>query len=127
MTSQLKILVRRSYSSPPINGSRLVTELLSDPALKAEWLRDVKVMADRIIGMRAALKSNLEKEGSSRNWQHIVDQIGMFCYTGMDQKQVERIIKEHSVYLTKDGRISVAGITSSNVGHLAKAMHDVTK
>ena len=47
VTSQMKILVRRNYSSPPINGSRIVTELLSDPALKAMWLKDVKEMADR--------------------------------------------------------------------------------
>ena len=47
VTSQMKILVRRNYSSPPINGSRIVAELLSDPALKAMWLKDVKEMADR--------------------------------------------------------------------------------
>merc|ERR1712241_1659580 len=127
VTSQMKILVRRNYSSPPINGSRIVTELLSDPQLKAMWLKDVKGMADRIISMRAMLKEGLKKEGSTRDWSHITDQIGMFCYTGMNQQQVEKIIKDHSVYLTKDGRISVAGISSSNVGYLAKAMHDVTK
>ena len=71
-------------------------------------------------------------------------QIGMFCFTGMTAEQVGNIIKDHSVYLTKvnicpdllllskhalvqDGRISMAGVTSGNVGHLAKAMHDVTK
>ena len=41
--------------------------------------------------------------------------------------QVERLTKEFSVYLTKDGRISVAGVTSKNVVHLAKGMHEVTK
>jgi len=87
----------------------------------------VKVMADRIIGMRTALQDGLAKEGSSHNWQHITDQIGMFCFTGMTQDQVAKIISDHSVYLTKDGRISMAGVTSGNVGHLAKAMHDVTK
>jgi aspartate aminotransferase len=54
----------------------------------------------------------------------------MYCHLASKHSvsiQVEKIIKEHSVYLTKDGRISVAGITSSNVEHLAKAMHDVTK
>merc|ERR1712066_745850 len=101
VTSQMKILVRRNYSSPPINGSRIVTELLSDPQLKAEWLKDVKGMADRIISMRAMLKEGLKKEGSTRNWSHITDQIGMFCYTGMNQQQVEKIISDHSVYLTK--------------------------
>jgi len=123
----MKILVRRMYSSPPINGSRIVTELLSDPQLKQMWLQDVKGMADRIISMRSMLKEGLAKEGSTKDWSHITDQIGMFCYTGMNQQQVEKIISDHSVYLTKDGRISVAGISSSNVGYLAKAMHDVTK
>lgn len=77
--------------------------------------------------MRSQLKANLEKEGSTKNWSHIIDQIGMFCFTGMTPQQVERLIKEHSVYLTKDGRIAVVGITSKNVQYLAHAMHEVTK
>ena len=51
----------------------------------------------------------------------------MFAFTGMTPAQVEQITKDYSVYLTKDGRISIAGITSGNVGHLAEAMHAVTK
>ena len=65
--------------------------------------------------------------GSSRDWKHITDQIGMFAFTGMSPAQVEKITKDFSVYLTKDGRISIAGITSGNVGHLAEAMAAVTK
>ena len=84
-------------------------------------------MAARIISMRKQLKDNLKALGSKHNWDHIVNQIGMFCYTGMTPEQVERIKKEFSVYLTKDGRISIAGITSGNVKYLAKAMHEVTK
>merc|ERR1719204_2198667 len=99
----------------------------STAELREEWMKDVKTMADRIIGMRTALREGLAKEGSSHNWQHITDQIGMFCFTGMTADQVGNIIKDHSVYLTKDGRISMAAVTSGNVGHLAKAMHDVTK
>jgi len=49
-------------------------------------------MADRIIGMRAQLKAGLEREGSSRNWQHITDQIGMFCFTGLKPNEVTIII-----------------------------------
>lgn len=64
---------------------------------------------------------------SSHNWQHITDQIGMFCFTGLKPNQVERLTKEFSIYLTKDGRISVAGIASSNVDYLANAMHVVSK
>lgn len=47
-------------------------------------------MADRIIGMRTQLVANLKKEGSSHNWQHITDQIGMFCFTGLKPEQVRR-------------------------------------
>ncbi|KAK2085172.1 Aspartate aminotransferase, mitochondrial [Saguinus oedipus] len=90
-----------------------------------EWkgLQEVKGMADRIISMRTQLVSNLKKEGSTHNWQHITDQIGMFCFTGLKPEQVERLTKEFSIYMTKDGRISVAGVTSSNVGYLAHAIH----
>jgi aspartate aminotransferase len=41
--------------------------------------------------------------------------------------QVDRLTKEFHVYLTKDGRISVAGITSKNVEYLAAAIHAVSK
>nr|XP_018901597.1 PREDICTED: aspartate aminotransferase, mitochondrial [Bemisia tabaci] len=125
--SQVKILIRPMYSNPPINGARLVTEILGNADLKAQWLKEVKGMADRIISVRQQLKSNLEKEGSTKNWNHITDQIGMFCFTGLQAPQVERLVKEFSVYLTKDGRISMAGVTSKNVEYLAHAVHQVSK
>jgi len=105
----------------------IVTTVLSDPEIRAEWLQDVEGMANRIITMRQKLKDGLVREGSTRNWEHITDQIGMFCFTGMTQDQVAKIIKDHSVYLTKDGRVSVAGVSSNNVDYLAAAMHAVTK
>jgi len=125
--SQIKIIVRPLYSNPPRHGARIVTEILTNQQIRANWLVDVKTMADRIISMRTKLKEGLAREGSSHNWQHITDQIGMFCFTGMTPEQVAKITKDHSVYLTKDGRISVAGISSKNVDYLAHAMHDVTK
>ncbi|XP_045597804.1 aspartate aminotransferase, mitochondrial [Procambarus clarkii] len=125
--SQVKILIRPLYSNPPLHGSRIVTTILSNPELHAIWLKDVKGMADRIITMRSQLKHFLAKEGSVRDWTHITDQIGMFCFTGMTPDQVEKLTKEYSVYLTKDGRISVAGMASGNVEYLAHAMHQVTK
>ncbi|CAB3400092.1 unnamed protein product [Caenorhabditis bovis] len=127
VASQVKILIRPLYSNPPIHGARIASKILSDPSLKNMWLGDVKTMADRIIGMRTQLKDLLAKEGSTRNWDHITNQIGMFCFTGINQQQVEKLIKEHSIYLTKDGRISVAGISSNNVAYLAHALHQVTK
>ncbi|KAF5099136.1 hypothetical protein D0Z03_001084 [Geotrichum reessii] len=125
--SQLKIIIRPLYSNPPIHGARIASEILTDPALKNQWLQEVKIMADRIISMRALLKKNLEDLGSKRDWSHVTSQIGMFCYTGLTGEQVDRLAQEYSVYLTRNGRISIAGITSSNVGRLAEAIHAVTK
>lgn len=125
--SQVKIIVRPTYSNPPIHGARIAHLILTDQELRQQWLNDVKGMADRIITMRTRLREGLKREGSTRNWQHITDQIGMFCFTGMTPDQVARLTKEFSVYLTKDGRISVAGISSGNVDYLAHAMHQVTK
>ncbi len=125
--SQLKIIIRPLYSNPPVHGARIAAMILNDAALRTQWLKDVKEMAQRIISMRTKLRAVIEGEGSTRNWQHITDQIGMFCFTGMDKEQVERLTKEYSIYLTKDGRISMAGVTSGNVEYLGKAMAKITK
>ncbi|KAK8078676.1 aspartate aminotransferase- mitochondrial [Apiospora saccharicola] len=99
--------------------------ILNDATLYKQWLAEVKEMADRIITMRALLKDNLEKLGSKHDWSHITSQIGMFAYTGLTPAQMDSLAKEHSVYATKDGRISVAGITTGNVGRLAEAIYKV--
>ncbi|KAI8144038.1 aspartate aminotransferase [Fennellomyces sp. T-0311] len=126
--SQLKILIRPMYSNPPIHGARLVSTVLNNPELKSEWLGEVKFMADRIIDMRNKLRGHLENDfGSKKNWEHITNQIGMFCYSGMTPEQVAKIKSDWHVYLTNDGRISMAGISSDNVKYLAEAIHNVTK
>lgn len=125
--SQLKILARPMYSNPPLYGARLVTTVLNTPELNAQWLKDVKTMADRIIGMRTALVKGLADAGSSKNWAHITDQIGMFAFTGLNAEQSKRMASEHHVYLTLDGRISIAGLNSKNVNYVAQAIHSVTK
>ncbi|PGH27293.1 hypothetical protein AJ80_01003 [Polytolypa hystricis UAMH7299] len=124
--SQIKILVRPMYSNPPIHGARIASTILNDKALNEQWLGEVKGMADRIIKMRALLKKHLEELGSKHDWSHITNQIGMFAYTGLKPEQMDKLAKEHSVYATKDGRISVAGITSGNVKRLAESIHKVT-
>ena len=123
--SQVKIIVRPLYSNPPVHGARIASTILNDATLNKQWLGEVKDMADRIIKMRALLKENLEKLGSKRKWNHITDQIGMFAYTGLTAEQMTELAEKHSVYATKDGRISVAGITSENVGRLAESIFKV--
>ena len=73
--SQLKILVRPLYSNPPVHGARIASEILNNPELNQQWLKEVKGMAERIISMRALLKENLEALGSKHDWSHITSQV----------------------------------------------------
>jgi len=73
------------------------------------------MMADRILNMRATLKAELVKLGVKGNWDHITNQIGMFSYTGLTTPQCEVLINKWHIYLIKNGRISMAGVTSKNV------------
>jgi len=69
--------------------------------------------------MRKLLRSTLEKIGAKGTWNHVTDQIGMFSFTGLTVKQSEAMVKKHHVYMTKNGRISVAGLTTKNVEYVA--------
>ena len=62
--SQIKILVRPMYSSPPIHGARIASQVLNNQELYTQWTGEVKGMADRVIDMRQKLKDNLAKEGT---------------------------------------------------------------
>jgi len=125
--SQLKILIRPMYSNPPIYGARIVDEILSDDKLRAQWSGECKGMADRIIEMREAMVSELAAAGSTKDWSHVTRQIGMFCFSGLSPDQVDTMVNTHHIYMTKNGRISMAGITSQNIRYIAQAMHEVSK
>ncbi len=127
LLSQIKIMIRPMYSNPPVHGARIVSTILGDAKLAAQWYGECKGMAERIQKMRTLLTSHLAKAGSSRDWSHINRQIGMFAFSGLNPKQVEAMTNEHHIYMTKDGRISMAGVTSGNVAYLANAMHSVSK
>jgi len=127
LDSQIKITIRPMYSNPPIYGARLVSTILNDKELSTLWYKEVKIMADRIISCRKSLVNELKKVGSKRNWDHIVSQIGMFCYTGLKPDQVAKLIKDYHIYLTEDGRISMAGVNSKNVGYIAECIKKVSE
>jgi aspartate aminotransferase len=96
-------------------------------AMTAQWRTECRGMADRIIEMRAKLRALLEASGSAKPWAHVTDQIGMFCYSGLSEAQVDRLRADYSIYFTKDGRISMAGVTNDNVEYLAAGIHAVTR
>jgi len=127
VVSQMKLVIRPMYSNPPRHGARIVTTILEDPRLTDDFLSQCKGMADRINLMRTLLKKKLAEAGSTKNWDHITKQIGMFAYSGLSSDQVMQMRDQHHVYCTADGRISMAGVTSGNVDYIANAIHDVSK
>jgi len=116
------------YSTPPAFGSRIVDTVLNDPTLRAEWMDCVKTMSSRINTMRQLLFAELKRLETPGTWKHIVDQIGMFSYTGLSENQVKHLIKEFHIYLLSTGRINMCGLNENNVAYVAKAIHEaVTK
>jgi len=123
--SQLKILVRQAYSSPPRHGAAIVNKILTNGDLKKQWLGELNLMSNRIVEMRTALRSAIEAKKTGGTWNHVTDQIGMFTYTGLDKAQVERMVNEFHIYMTADGRISVAGLNPGNVDYVADCINKV--
>ncbi|KAJ7559047.1 hypothetical protein O6H91_04G067300 [Diphasiastrum complanatum] len=121
--SQLKLVIRPMYSNPPIHGASIVATILGDSELYAEWTIELKAMANRIISMRHQLHSAIQARGTPGDWTHILKQIGMFSFTGLNREQVAFMTKEYHIYMTSDGRISMAGLSSKTVPHLADAIH----
>lgn len=121
--SQLKLVIRPMYSNPPIHGASIVAAILRDRDLFNEWTIELKGMADRIISMRHKLYDALRARGTPGDWSHIIKQIGMFTFTGLNSEQVAFMTKEYHIYMTSDGRISMAGLSTKTVPHLADAIH----
>ncbi|KAK4370241.1 hypothetical protein RND71_009716 [Anisodus tanguticus] len=121
--SQLKLVIRPMYSNPPIHGASIVATILKDRQMYNEWTVELKAMADRIISMRQQLFDAMQARGTPGDWSHIIKQIGMFTFTGLNAEQVSFMTREYHIYMTSDGRISMAGLSSRTVPHLADAMH----
>lgn len=109
---QLKATVRRNYSSPPNFGAKVVAAVLNDEALKASWLAEVEEMRTRILAMRQELVKVLSTEMPERNFDYLLNQRGMFSYTGLRTAQVDRLREEFGVYLIASGRMCVAGLNA---------------
>lgn len=125
--SRVKQLARGLYSNPPVHGARIIDIILGDKALEKEWHDELKVMSGRMQLMRQSLKKNLIDMGSEHNWDHITNQIGMFAYTGLNKDMVNELRENYAIYMTMDGRISIAGLNTGNLPYISDAFHKVTK
>ncbi|RXV71324.1 aspartate/tyrosine/aromatic aminotransferase [Burkholderia stabilis] len=123
--SQLQAGVRRTYSSPPLFGAQLVSTVLNDDALRAQWEDEVAQIRTRIKRMRSELKARLDARLPGRAFDALVAQRGMFSYTGIAAADVDRLRALHSVYLLRSGRMCIAGLNDANLDTVANAFADV--
>ena len=122
VSSQVNNLVRTIYSMPPDHGATVVSMILEDAELRAEWLGEVNEMRDRLQGMRVLLNDALAEKAPGHDFSHLVRANGMFCFLGISKEQVGRLKKEFGIYMVDSSRINVAGITENNVGYLAESI-----
>lgn len=127
VASQLAIVQRSEISNPPAYGARIASLCLNDDKLFAQWEEDLRTMSGRIKEMRKALRQKLEKLDTPGTWNHITDQIGMFSFTGLNEQQVQKLRGEAHIYMTKNGRISMAGLNTKNIDYVAEAFSKVVK
>ena len=123
--SNFKKVARTIYSNPPAHGSDIVKTILIDDSLRKIWLKNLNEAKDRIINMRKSLVDSLINENCDRDFSFIVNQKGMFSFTGLSEAEVLELKEKYSIYIVKSGRINIAGITSNNVEYIAKAISEV--
>ncbi len=119
---QMKFMIRRNYSNPPMHGGQIVAKVLTDPRLRAMWEAEVAEMRERIQSMRRQLHDVLAAKLPGRNFDYFLTQRGMFSYTGLTANQAERLKTEFGVYILRSGRMCVAGLNTRNVEATAEAM-----
>ncbi|KJG26523.1 aromatic amino acid aminotransferase [Photobacterium iliopiscarium] len=120
--SQVKSIARVIYSNPPAHGAAVVTQILNDTVLRAEWELEVAEMRDRIQEMRVLFVATLKQCGVNTDFSFIERQNGMFSFSGLNKDQVNRLKDEFAIYIVGSGRISVAGMTKSNMLPLCKGI-----
>ena len=120
--SQVKTIIRANYSNPPSHGAAVVALVAEDPELYQDWLNELAEMRDRIQEMRTLLVEKLSGRGVDQDFSFIARQNGMFSFSGLNKEQVERLKNEFGIYIVGSGRISVAGITKSNIDALCDAI-----
>lgn len=130
--SQLLILQRQEISNPPTFGARIMSLILNDEKLFSEWCQDIETMAQRIISMRSKLFELLTEKFKTpspgpNGWEHVKSQIGMFTFTGLNPEQCKALVEKGHIYLTQNGRVSMAGLNNSNVEYVAECIDKVVR
>lgn len=125
LKSKMTTVVRGNYSNPPAHGARIAASILTNKALNDEWRENLKTMYNRMNYMRELLYQKLQILGAPGNWDHIMASLGLFCFTGLNERQCNALIRDYHIYLLRDGRINVSALTLANMDYVAKAIREV--
>ncbi|MEO6299506.1 MAG: amino acid aminotransferase, partial [Paracoccaceae bacterium] len=115
----LNFLNRQNYSFPPDHGARLVTMILADAALTADWKAELEEVRQNMLGLRQALADELRRATNSDRYDFIAKHRGMFSRIGLSEAQVIELRDKHAIYMVGDSRINIAGLNAATVPILA--------
>ncbi|MGV6803565.1 MAG: amino acid aminotransferase [Ruegeria sp.] len=121
----LAFLNRQNYSFPPDHGARVVTTILMDEALRADWATELEEVRLSMLGLRQQLADELQRLSGSDRFGFIAQHRGMFSRLGAAPELVEKLRVEHGIYMVGDSRLNIAGLNATTVPILAKAIIDV--
>ena len=122
--STLAFLNRQNFSFPPDHGARLVTMVLSDSALRADWAAELEDVRLGMLELRTQLASELQRLSGSDRFGFLAQHRGMFSRLGASAEHVEKLRADHAVYMVGDSRMNIAGLNSATVPVLAQAIID---
>lgn len=118
----IKICVRRNYSNPPSHGAAVVTTILDDAQLRADWHAELDAMSASIRRTRRVFADALAAAGWPAAVDFLRQQVGMFSLLGLPPESIDRLREEYSVYLVRNGRINLAGIQPSNMDYVVSSL-----
>jgi aromatic-amino-acid transaminase len=121
----LAYLNRQNFSFPPDHGARLVTMILNDDALRADWAGELEDVRLSMLGLRQSLAAELQRLTGSDRFAFLAQHRGMFSRLGCSPELVEKMRAEHGIYMIGDSRMNIAGLNAETVPILAQAIVDV--
>jgi len=125
--SNVEIAIRVNYSNPPAHGGLIVTKILTDTSLRAQWVGELTAMREHIASTRSLFVDALKKKGVPGDFSFIVRQKGMFSFSGLNDDQVKFLREKKSIYVVAGGRINVAGITAKNIDYLCESIAEAVR
>jgi aspartate aminotransferase len=120
----LSYLNRQNYSFPPDHGARVVTMILTDPVLRADWEAELEDTRLGMLDLRKQLASELRRLSNSDRFDFLATHRGMFSRLGTTPEKVEKLRADHGIYMVGDSRMNIAGLNADTIPVLAKAIID---